>query len=69
VVMLATGLAIAFAAAHPRRDIAYAAVIAWAYLGIAVKNPAPALVAIAGWAAAALAVLLLLAVILQKRPV
>ncbi len=69
VVMLATGLAIAFAAAHPRRDIAYAAVIAWAYLGIAVKNPAPALVAIAGWAAAALAVLLLLAVILRKRPV
>jgi hypothetical protein len=66
VIMLAAGLVIAYWAAYPRRDIAYAAVIAWAYLGIAVK-PASALVQVSGWAAFVLAILLVVGIVLRKK--
>jgi len=51
-----------------RRDMAYAAVLLWALLGIAVKFPASGIVTIATWSAFGLVVATLLAARLVKRP-
>jgi hypothetical protein len=68
VVMIVLGAVIAAAVARPRRDFAYAAVVAWAYLGILLKRidaGGPAFVAVAaGLCGAAL----LAATALAPRP-
>lgn len=54
VIMLGAALAITAAMLLTRRDIAYAAVIVWASVGIAVKQASAALVPTAAWAVAML---------------
>ena len=59
VIMLVVGLALAAAMSFLRGDIAYGLVLAWAFIGIAVKQADSPLVANAAWMASGLAILLL----------
>ncbi len=60
-IMLVAGAAIAGAVSLTRGDIAYVAVIVWAFAGIAVKHADTAIVATTAWVAAAAVALTLLA--------
>jgi hypothetical protein len=51
--MLAAAVAIGGAVSLTRGDVAYAAVLIWAFAGIAVKHEDTAIVATAAWLAAA----------------
>jgi hypothetical protein len=51
--VVATVLAVLMSARHG--DIAYVAVIVWAFVGIAVKHSGTALVAVTAWVTAAIA--------------
>lgn len=57
VIMLLAAVIIAGLVALTRRDTGYLLVLVWAFIGIALKFPAEALVAIAAWVAAALVAL------------
>ena len=54
VVMLGVGVGLSLAMTRARRDAAYTLVLVWAYVGIALKQPAIAAVTQAAWAAATL---------------
>jgi len=58
-VMLAVGVALAAAMGLARRDVAYLAVILWAFVGIAIRNGAAPVVAAGAWTASALVAALL----------
>jgi hypothetical protein len=60
VIMLVVGALVAAAVSITRGDIAYIAVIVWAFAGIAVKHADTSLVAITAWVAAAAVALTLL---------
>jgi len=60
VIMLVVGAVVAAAVSITRGDIAYIAVIVWAFAGIAVKHADTSVVAITAWVAAAAAALTLL---------
>lgn len=66
VIMLGVALALAAAVAWTRRDIAYLAVLIWAFVGIAVKHEGPPAVAAA--VAASVVALLLLGSAMLGRP-
>lgn len=66
VIMLVVGAALATAMSFTRRDVAYALVIAWAFVGIAVKWPAVPLVAGAAWAMAAVALVGMVVALVRK---
>jgi hypothetical protein len=69
VIMLLAGVALAFAMAFTRGDVAYCLVIIWAFAGIAVKHSGTPSVATAAWIAAGLVVLaLVIGLFLNKRP-
>lgn len=67
VIMLAAAVLITAAVLFTRRDIAYALVIVWAVVGIAVKFPQVQLVSLAAWAAAGLVVVFIVAVFFLPR--
>jgi hypothetical protein len=67
VIMLAAAVAITAAVLYTRRDIAYALVIVWAVVGIAVKFPQVTAVSLAAWIAAGLVAVLILASIFLPR--
>jgi hypothetical protein len=67
-IVLAAVLAIAALMNFTRRDIAYAAVILWALVGIAVKHAAVAAVAIPTWITFGLVALTLAAAFLLRTP-
>lgn len=52
VIMLGVAVALAAVVGHLRRDVAYLAVLVWAFVGIAVKFPDTAIVTSAAWLAA-----------------
>jgi hypothetical protein len=60
VIMLVAGAAIASAVSMTRADVAYAAVIVWAFAGIAIKHAGTPLVAATAWVMAGIVVLTLL---------
>ncbi len=67
-VMLVAATAIAGAVALTRGDVAYMLVIAWAFVGIAVKHAATAAVATTAWVMTTLVLVLLAAgVVVQRR--
>ena len=67
-IMLAVAAVIGLAVAITRGDVAYVAVLVWAFAGIAVKQDYTTSVAIAAWAAAGVVALaLLLGVPLQRE--
>lgn len=67
-IMLGVAVVLAALMALTRRDVAYLAVLAWAFIGIAVKHEAAPTVAFAAWAAtAAVAVFILLSVVARLR--
>lgn len=59
IIMLVVGLALTVAMSLTRGDIAYALVVLWAYVGIAVKQAGTPLVAVSAWVAAGLVVVLI----------
>ena len=61
VIMLAIATAVGGLVSFTRGDIAYAAVLIWAFAGIAIKHEDSATVATAAWIAAALTAILLIA--------
>jgi benzodiazapine receptor len=61
VIMLVVGAIVTIAVSLTRGDIAYVAVIVWAFAGIAVKHAGTAVVATTAWIAAAVVALTLLA--------
>jgi hypothetical protein len=68
VIMLGIGLVLALAISLMRSDVAYVAVLIWAYVGIAVKQSATPLVAYAALASTgALVILVVLAVLRSRR--
>jgi hypothetical protein len=67
VIMLVAGAAIASAVSLTRGDIAYVAVIVWAFAGIANKHAATPLVATTAWIMAALVALTLLVGVPRAR--
>jgi hypothetical protein len=69
VIMLVVATALGFLMARTRRDAAYLFVLAWSFVGIAVKQAATPLVAITAWVVAAIALALALFGILQRRRV
>ncbi len=69
VIVLGAVVLIGAAMSFIRRDVAYAAVLLWALLGIAVKFPDSGIVTIATWAAFGLVAASLTAANLLKRPV
>jgi hypothetical protein len=68
IIMLAAAVGISALMSFSRRNIPYALVLIWAFIGIAVKFPQVPLVSGAAWAAAAAVFMLLLAAILVKKP-
>ena len=66
-VMLAVATVLGTAFAWLRRDVAYVAVLVWAFVGIAAKHGGVAVVAGTSYAAAALLVVVLVAAWLRKR--
>ena len=68
IAMLAAGLVIAAWMARSRGDIAYLLVLVWAFAGIGVKQAAAAPVAAVAWENAALVAVLVIAVLLSRRP-
>ena len=68
IVMLAAAVAISALMSFSRRNIPYALVLVWAFIGIAVKFPDVPLVSGGAWAAAAAVVILLIASLLLKKP-
>jgi hypothetical protein len=60
VIMLVAGAAITSGVSITHGDVAYVAVIVWAFVGIAVKHAGTPIVAITAWAAAAVVALTLL---------
>ena len=68
VIMLAAALIITTLMLLTRRDIAYALVIVWASIGIAVKQVGVAVVPTAAWIVAGLVVLLIIATALRLLP-
>lgn len=69
VIMLAVAVLLAAVMSFTRRNIPYALVLIWSFIGIAVKFPQPRLVNIASWAAAAAVVLLLIISLLTGKKV
>jgi len=68
VIMLIVGAIVAGAVIFTRRDIAYALVIVWAYVGIVVKqSPTPTIATTAG-IIAALVVVMLVVALMMRRP-
>jgi len=67
VIMLVAAAAIAAAVSFTRGDIAYVAVIVWAFAGIALKHAATPLVATTAWIMAALVALTLLLGVPRSR--
>lgn len=65
-IMLAVALLITIAMLVTRRDVAYALVIIWATIGIAVKQSGTALVANSAWVVVAVIVLALAAALLRR---
>jgi benzodiazapine receptor len=66
-VILVVAVLIAALMALLRRDAGYLLVLVWAFIGIAVKFPAEALVSISAWAAAGIAALLALYSLVKNR--
>jgi benzodiazapine receptor len=60
VIMLAAAVVIGGAVSLTRGDVAYAAVLIWAFVGIAVKHSATPIVSIAAWVAAVVTLILLI---------
>lgn len=56
-IMFAAAVAIAFAMALTRGDVAYVLVLVWAFIGVAIKNAGAPSVALGAWIAVALLVL------------
>jgi benzodiazapine receptor len=67
IIMLVIGVAIASGVSITRGDIAYVAVIVWAFIGIAVRQSAVPIVAIPAWVLAAVVALTLIAGIPRRR--
>lgn len=67
VIMLAVASVLGLLMARMRRDAAYLFVFVWAFIGIAVKQSAAALVANAAWAAALIALALAIYSLVQRR--
>ena len=68
VIMLAIATLVGGAMSFTRGDIAYAAVLIWAFIGIALKHPDTAVVANAAWiAAAATAILMVIGYFRNRR--
>jgi hypothetical protein len=59
-IMLAAAVAIGAAISLTRGDVAYAAVLIWAFVGIAIKHEDTAIVATAAWLAAAVTAIFLI---------
>lgn len=68
VIMLAAALIITTLMLLTRRDVAYALVIVWAAIGIAVKQVGVALVPTTAWIVAGLVVLLIIGTVLRLLP-
>lgn len=62
-IMLAVATALAALMAMTRRDIAYLLVLAWAFIGIALKHAATPLVGISAWVATVLVALMVLVIV------
>jgi hypothetical protein len=67
VIMLLAGVGLAAAMLFSRDDIAYALIIIWAFVGIAIKNSETMVVAAAAWIAAGLVVVLLAVLVILRR--
>ena len=67
VIMLAIATAVGGLVSFTRGDIAYAAVLIWAFIGIAIKHSNNALVSTAAWAAAGITAILLIAGVYRRR--
>jgi translocator protein len=65
--LLAVGVALAAALTYTRRDAAYDLVLAWAFIGIAVRQAATPLVVVSAYVAAGLAAILALWALLRPR--
>ena len=66
-IMLATAVIIGAAVSFNRTDMAYAAVLIWAFAGIAVKHENTAVVATGAWTAALMAAVFLLVGVYRLR--
>lgn len=66
-IMLAAAVIIGAAVSLTRRDLAYVAVLIWAFAGIAVKHENTAIVATGAWIAAAMVALFLLVGVYRNR--
>lgn len=60
VIMLAVAVLVAGAITHTRSDVAYLAVLIWAFAGIALKHQDTGVVSAAAWAAAAIVTIMLI---------
>jgi hypothetical protein len=67
VIMLAIAVVVAALMAWRHADVAYLAVLVWAFVGIAIKHAAAPMVATAAWAASALTAFFLVGGFLRKR--
>jgi hypothetical protein len=65
-IMLGVAVLVAAAMTITRRDVAYLAVLVWAFIGIALKFPTEAIVATAAWIATGLTAVLLLLTLAMK---
>ncbi len=68
VIMLAVACMLGLGMAITRHDAAYLLVLVWAFVGIAVKQSAEALVMTAAWVAAAFALVLAVLSLLRRVP-
>jgi hypothetical protein len=66
IIMLAAAVAISGLMSFTRRNIPYALVLIWAFIGIAVRFPENPTVSLAAWGAAALVGILLVAALISK---
>ena len=69
VIMLAIATVVGGLVSFTRGDIAYAGVLVWAFIGIAVKHSDNSLVSGAAWAATIATVILLIIGVYQRRRV
>jgi len=68
VIMLVVATAVGGLVSFTRGDIAYAVVLIWSFIGIAIKHSGNVTVSTAAWAAAvATAILLIIAILLRRR--